>query len=634
VTGPMSVGDFPDPAALDAAVTAGVCVERDGVVQFSHPLLAAGAYARIPPARRQELHRRAAAMTDALEQRARHLALAATGPDAAVALVLDRAAASARARGAPESAARLAAQARRLTPPGDDADVSRRTMDEAEYLLLADDQAAALGLVEPLLAGNVGGVVRVRALSLAALTTLDPRAAVSSLEAAVAEPHDDAVLAARALAQLAWQRGAWLGDVEPAVDEALAAVARAEAVDDPATLVTALTTAGLILSLSERPGAADHFDRALAITDRVPLAVGDRIPQVAYAMERAWRGDFVTAERLLGEARRIVEEQGNEWMFMRLNEFDADVAMRRGRWDAAAELLEAALADAVGYWRARGLVLRAILRARRGDPRGADDATEIRASPAAVNDPLMSAAADFALGLLDHAAGRTGEAADRVARLVSSGALAGSRSAELAVHIPEVVAILVAAGRLDEARALGEGLLRRSVQLAPWSDAAGGLCLGQLAHAEGRLEEAQTLLVDARAGFDRMGATWDLSQALLAEGSLLRHLGQRRAAGEVLDRAVGILAALGAEPAAARARDELRRARPRRRRDDSLTPAESRVATLVAAGLTNREIAAQQFTTVATVEAHLTRIYSKLGMRSRTELTRRVTDGSLDLAAD
>jgi DNA-binding CsgD family transcriptional regulator len=56
-----------------------------------------------------------------------------------------------------------------------------------------------------------------------------------------------------------------------------------------------------------------------------------------------------------------------------------------------------------------------------------------------------------------------------------------------------------------------------------------------------------------------------------------------------------------------------------------------RVAALVAQGMTNREIAAQQFTTVATVEAHLTRIYSKLAIRSRADLVRGVTDGSISL---
>jgi DNA-binding NarL/FixJ family response regulator len=78
----------------------------------------------------------------------------------------------------------------------------------------------------------------------------------------------------------------------------------------------------------------------------------------------------------------------------------------------------------------------------------------------------------------------------------------------------------------------------------------------------------------------------------------------------------------------------LRRARPRPRRDRELTSAERQVAALVATGKKNREVASQLFTTVATVEAHLTRIYRKLGVRSRTELARQVADGTLSLNED
>jgi DNA-binding NarL/FixJ family response regulator len=46
----------------------------------------------------------------------------------------------------------------------------------------------------------------------------------------------------------------------------------------------------------------------------------------------------------------------------------------------------------------------------------------------------------------------------------------------------------------------------------------------------------------------------------------------------------------------------------------------------------HREVAAELFTTVGTVEVHLTRIYRKLGLRSRTELARQVAEGTLDLA--
>jgi len=87
----------------------------------------------------------------------------------------------------------------------------------------------------------------------------------------------------------------------------------------------------------------------------------------------------------------------------------------------------------------------------------------------------------------------------------------------------------------------------------------------------------------------------------------------------------------GLETRSRRVDQELRRARPRPRRDDGLTSAEGRVAALVVAGSTNREVAAQLFVTVATVEAHLTRIYRKVGVRSRTELARSVADGTLSL---
>ena len=110
-----------------------------------------------------------------------------------------------------------------------------------------------------------------------------------------------------------------------------------------------------------------------------------------------------------------------------------------------------------------------------------------------------------------------------------------------------------------------------------------------------------------------------------------RRAGQRRQAAESLSAAIEILEELGATLWLERARDELRRASPRPRRDRELTSAEQQVAALVAQGHTNREVAAQLFTTISTVEAHLTRIYRKLGIRSRAQLTRGVADGTFDL---
>jgi DNA-binding NarL/FixJ family response regulator len=81
---------------------------------------------------------------------------------------------------------------------------------------------------------------------------------------------------------------------------------------------------------------------------------------------------------------------------------------------------------------------------------------------------------------------------------------------------------------------------------------------------------------------------------------------------------------LGAQVWADKARTELTRISGRTPAGKELTPSEQRIAELVAEGRTNREVAAELFVTVHTVEAALTRIYSKLGVRSRTELARRL----------
>ena len=93
--------------ALDEAARAQVADVRDGRIRFAHPLLASGAYAAMDPSERRELHARAAGHAGDPEERARHLSLAAAGPDKAVAGALEDAARRAEARGAPPAAAEL-----------------------------------------------------------------------------------------------------------------------------------------------------------------------------------------------------------------------------------------------------------------------------------------------------------------------------------------------------------------------------------------------------------------------------------------------------------------------------------------------------------------------------------------------
>jgi DNA-binding NarL/FixJ family response regulator len=82
-----------------------------------------------------------------------------------------------------------------------------------------------------------------------------------------------------------------------------------------------------------------------------------------------------------------------------------------------------------------------------------------------------------------------------------------------------------------------------------------------------------------------------------------------------------------------RVEDELELVAPGRT-TGTLTATEARIAELVAEGKKNKEIASAMFVSVATVEAHLTRIYRKLEIRTRSELTRLVADGEIDVEDD
>jgi DNA-binding CsgD family transcriptional regulator len=132
------------------------------------------------------------------------------------------------------------------------------------------------------------------------------------------------------------------------------------------------------------------------------------------------------------------------------------------------------------------------------------------------------------------------------------------------------------------------------------------------------LQEAVEVLADSPAKLEQAKARTEL-------GAALRRANQRAKAREQLRRAVELATICGASPLAARAESELLAtgARPRRialSGVESLTPSERRVAELAAEGPTNREIAQTLFVTPKTVEVHLSSVYRKLGISSRSQL--------------
>ena len=156
---------------------------------------------------------------------------------------------------------------------------------------------------------------------------------------------------------------------------------------------------------------------------------------------------------------------------------------------------------------------------------------------------------------------------------------------------------------------------------------------GLIAAAHGDVDRAASLLQRAVAQHEGVGDPYGRARALLALGVVQRRARQKRAAREAIQESVRGFEELGAATWVEKARGELGSIGGRTR-EAGLTAAERRVAALVAEGRTNREVAAALFLGERTVASHLTHIYAKLGIRSRTELARvaaRVTEQSSDV---
>jgi DNA-binding CsgD family transcriptional regulator len=191
---------------------------------------------------------------------------------------------------------------------------------------------------------------------------------------------------------------------------------------------------------------------------------------------------------------------------------------------------------------------------------------------------------------------------------------------------PDVVEALLGTGDLDGAREVQAWLEERGhAQRRPWTIATATRCRGLIAAAEGRLDDALADLEAALAAHDAVPQPFDRARTLLVLGATQRRAKRRAQARTSLKAALAVFEELGATLWAHRARAEIARlgGRPAGDRDE-LTETERRIAELAASGRSNREIASELFVSERTVEANLTRAYRKLGVRSRTELARRL----------
>ena len=186
---------------------------------------------------------------------------------------------------------------------------------------------------------------------------------------------------------------------------------------------------------------------------------------------------------------------------------------------------------------------------------------------------------------------------------------------------PDLIEAWAATGQLDRAADRLAWLQDAAARLDhPWARITSGRAEAALRLAErdpaAAIRAVAAVIPEAR----QRGLPFELGRCLLLLGTAQRKARQRRDAAATLEEAAAVFDSLGARRWQALA--QAQRARLAPGLDNTLTPTERRIADLVAAGQTNPEIAATLYISVKTVEANLTRIYRKLGLRSRIDLAR------------
>ncbi|MDQ1358574.1 MAG: hypothetical protein QOG44_2947 [Acidimicrobiaceae bacterium] len=602
-------------------------VDEGSRLRFAHPLVASVAYGELSADDRHALHRRLAAVTADPEERARHLALGSTGPDADVADALEVAARHARGRGRRDTAAELAELAIGRTPIHRVDDLRRRRVAAAEYLFHLGFPDRARSMATTALDDSPPGPARVPGLLL--LATVDYWTGGSVVtaqwcEQALCEAGGDRLLLARchaALADLAPY------DAPRLLDHARMAVELMQQDGDaPAdVLASALKNVayhelrlgqGLSRPLLDRAALAEQRSEPVPVIDRVGMCLG---------MLLRFAGEFSAARHWLLLMHKSAEDEGDDGALPNILGHLALLECWVGDYPQAfrhvAEGLD--LATRTGIGSPSVTAAHALAEALVGH---IDEARRI-ATAALAHDESQHDLADVAcdlrsLGFADLSVDDFASAAEHFLR-----ALAISK--ELGVNEPTILRIhadavesLVGLGRLAEANGLVDELETPGGAQPAWSRAMAGRCRGLLLAATGDLPAATAALAAALDDHAALGMPFEEARTRLWLGKVLRRAGHRGEAREALDTAAKMFVELGTPLYADRARAELGRLGGRVADHFTLTLTERRVADLVGSGRTNLEVAQALFVSVRTVESHLGRIYRKLGLRSRTELAR------------
>jgi DNA-binding CsgD family transcriptional regulator len=620
--------------AAAPAVDAGL-VEFSARVRFRHPLLRSAAYRAASVADRQAVHGALAEATDpetAPERRAWHRAQAAAGPDEEVAAELERSAGRAQARGGLAAAAAFLERSALLT--ADPARRADRRLAAAQAQLQAGAFGTALELVADAEAGPLDELQSARVDLLRGeimfASGLGSDAPPLLLKAAERLKPLDAGLA-RETYLTAWLAALFAGRLAGAGDllEVCRAALAVPAPPDPPHPAD-LVLAGLAMVVTDGPAAAaPTLRRALRAFNDADMSMAEELRWGWFAQAAAsalWDDD--TWRAMLTRQVRLAREAGAlDQLPITLGALGTAVAWSGDFAAAAALNAEAEAVCEVTGSRAAPFtaMMLASLRGRRAEADPLIEGTVAEAT--AGGQGIAVAYAHWAAAILANGLGRYADA-------LAAARQASEDTSTLYISMWALPELIEAAARIGDTDIAGDALIR----LAQFTQAGGtDFGIGVEARCRALLSNGEVAESRYREAIDRLGRTRlrpELARAHLLYGEWLRRENRRADARGQLRTAHDMLVAMGAEAFAERARDELLATgetvrQPTAEPASTLTAQEAHIARLAADGHTNPEIAAQLFLSARTVEWHLRKIFTKLGIASRREL-REALPASLD----
>ena len=609
-------------------------------LRFVHPIVRSGIYSELPGAEREQAHRCAAHMLSEQpggnERVAQHLLVTEPAGDDWVVERLVEAARSARQRGAPESEAIFLRRA--LAEPPSSAEQPALLLDLgmaeasagldgwAEHLQKAVETAADAGSVADAAmvlsyalsrAQRFGEAVEVLDRAMSSLEKRDSNLSLRLDAAALFPRLNDPASAGSVTVRLEALRQ-WVGSHRTAPRELIAALAFCSVLrNEPAEVVADFGLRALAIADSAGPDGRPWYSYSSWFSMATfPLVWTERYSQVRPLLDAS----LAEAQATGDSARLTMGLVMRAWLELRLGELGAAEADTR-------TALATTILPAPPMYRVLSSALLIEALVYQGELDAADDVLAHLDSELE-RETLVGAVLRFARGRLRKEQGRVAEAledflavGDFLSRVqVTCPSFLAWRSeaalAHLALGAPEEARRL-ANEEVDLAEAFGTP---RAIGVAK---RAAGIVVGG--------KRGELLLRDAVEAFDGGDAILERAASLVDLGAMVRRHNRRAEARELLREALDTAHRSNARPLAQRAETELRAtgARPRRivlTGLDSLTASERRIADLASQNHTNREIAQMLFVTDRTVEGHLTSVFRKLQLHSRTELPSALTE--------